>query len=467
MNMEIIKQLAILIVGFALLVKGADLFVDGASGIAKKFGISELIIGLTIVAMGTSAPEAAVSIAAAAKGSAGIPLRPLQDAYAYTHLSSPFPEEPDPAVCSGLRRMPDGTLACSYETSFVLRDSALAEEGLTLLLEVPETAPALSVTLTCEGTLLLSETLRGPGRRAFIVPLTGICPELTDYLAQSRKLFGLLLTEFDRVCARYGIPWYLICGGLIGVMRDGRLLPWDDDIDIAVTRSGYERLKEAAGVEWDGQAFRLLTPEDYGENVFLDYMTRFLYMGETSPGDLFDRADAPAVPEIHFRFGLDIHILDNAADSRLVHLLQTKRIQLLYALALGHRPGFEKTSHPEYSRAVLLAVRLLRAIGRRIPLARLLGWYSKAAQKNAPGRYVYLSNAYYRAIPFRFETDWFGTPTAFDDDGLRLLLPADAERYLRSMYGDYRRYPPLKDRQPSHRPGGEGRKLSEERYNKA
>ena len=72
MDVEIIKQLAILIVGFALLVKGADLFVDGASGIAKKFGISELIIGLTIVAMGTSAPEAAVSIAAAAKGSAGI-----------------------------------------------------------------------------------------------------------------------------------------------------------------------------------------------------------------------------------------------------------------------------------------------------------------------------------------------------------------------------------------------------------
>lgn len=72
MDTEIIKQLVILIVGFILLVKGADLFVDGASGIAKKFGISELIIGLTIVAMGTSAPEAAVSISAAVKGSAGI-----------------------------------------------------------------------------------------------------------------------------------------------------------------------------------------------------------------------------------------------------------------------------------------------------------------------------------------------------------------------------------------------------------
>ncbi len=72
MDFEIIKQLIILVAGFALLVKGADLFVDGASGIAKKFGIPELVIGLTIVAMGTSAPEAAVSIAAATKGSAGI-----------------------------------------------------------------------------------------------------------------------------------------------------------------------------------------------------------------------------------------------------------------------------------------------------------------------------------------------------------------------------------------------------------
>ncbi len=70
--MEIIIQLGLLIIGFVLLVKGADFFVDGAASIATKFGISHLIIGLTIIAMGTSAPEAAVSIAAAAQGSAAI-----------------------------------------------------------------------------------------------------------------------------------------------------------------------------------------------------------------------------------------------------------------------------------------------------------------------------------------------------------------------------------------------------------
>ena len=68
----IFVQLLLLALGFALLVKGADWFVDGASGIADKFGIPQLVIGLTIVAMGTSAPETAVSIAAAIKGNADI-----------------------------------------------------------------------------------------------------------------------------------------------------------------------------------------------------------------------------------------------------------------------------------------------------------------------------------------------------------------------------------------------------------
>lgn len=59
----------LLIVGFVLLVKGADVFVDGSSSIAKLLKIPSIIIGLTIVALGTSAPEAAVSVIAGLKGS--------------------------------------------------------------------------------------------------------------------------------------------------------------------------------------------------------------------------------------------------------------------------------------------------------------------------------------------------------------------------------------------------------------
>ena len=68
----ILLQLLLLVVGFTMLVKGADWFVDGTSGIARKIGIPQLVVGLTIVAMGTSAPEAAVSITAALKNNADI-----------------------------------------------------------------------------------------------------------------------------------------------------------------------------------------------------------------------------------------------------------------------------------------------------------------------------------------------------------------------------------------------------------
>lgn len=64
----------LLIIGFALLIKGADFFVDGASSVAAKLKVPSLIIGLTVVSIGTSLPEAAVSISASLSGSNGISL---------------------------------------------------------------------------------------------------------------------------------------------------------------------------------------------------------------------------------------------------------------------------------------------------------------------------------------------------------------------------------------------------------
>lgn len=62
-------NIILLVLGFVLLIKGADIFVDGASSTAENFKVSKMLIGLTIVAFGTSAPEFAVSISALASGS--------------------------------------------------------------------------------------------------------------------------------------------------------------------------------------------------------------------------------------------------------------------------------------------------------------------------------------------------------------------------------------------------------------
>lgn len=67
--MNIIFSVLLLVAGFVLLIKGADIFVDGASSTAENFKVPKMLIGLTIVAFGTSAPEFAVSVSALASGS--------------------------------------------------------------------------------------------------------------------------------------------------------------------------------------------------------------------------------------------------------------------------------------------------------------------------------------------------------------------------------------------------------------
>ena len=78
-------QIILLIAGFILLIKGASWFVDSASCIAVRAGIPQLVIGLTIVAMGTSLPEAAVSISSTLKGYSGLQWEMLWEA---TYLTS-------------------------------------------------------------------------------------------------------------------------------------------------------------------------------------------------------------------------------------------------------------------------------------------------------------------------------------------------------------------------------------------
>ena len=68
----LLYNIVAIVAGFYLLIKGADVFVEAASKIATKFNIPQMVIGLTIVAFGTSLPEAAVSIKGATSGNAGI-----------------------------------------------------------------------------------------------------------------------------------------------------------------------------------------------------------------------------------------------------------------------------------------------------------------------------------------------------------------------------------------------------------
>ena len=92
--MQLLKSLIILIVGFVLLIKGADFFVEGSSAVAKRLRIPSMIIGMTIVAMGTSLPETAAKAAKQLwKSKPGMDLRitkPRKPEWLAQNLDNPF-----------------------------------------------------------------------------------------------------------------------------------------------------------------------------------------------------------------------------------------------------------------------------------------------------------------------------------------------------------------------------------------
>ena len=378
---------------------------------------------------------------------------PGNDPYVYGAVGSPFPETPDPLRSYGLTREEDGTLWTSYYSRVSLKDPELYEKGLLFTFEIPEITAekAPEITVSCEGREILRETVRQSGVHSFRLDFRSCADGLLRYMAEIRRRQRILYGEYERVCKKYGLRSYLICGGLIGLMRDGMLLPWDDDLDVAVTREDYEKLLCAARTEWaEGSPFRLRLPDDGA--VFSDFMTRLVYTEEApkngpdaeKPGG-DGREEAGGLP-------LDIYILEEAAGGRVRHFLQTKEIQLLYALCLGHRPDFRAEGHREKRRGRLILSKVLAAAGRHIPLSRLLSRYAHVSERyrGKGGGAYFQSNGYYACIPMRFDKEWFGRGREVCADGFRFTVPGDGDSFLRTMYGDYRKYPGIDARKPQH-----------------
>ena len=166
--MQLLKSLIILIVGFVLLIKGADFFVEGSSAVAKRLRIPSMIIGMTIVAMGTSLPECAVSVTASLTGNNSLAI--------------------SNAVGSNIFNL---LVVCGVCTLFV----PLAVQKSTLQKEFP-------LSIFCAGLLLLlgylGMTLGRINGILFLIIFTG-CVSVAKYLSDFRVIYYRL-----NVC-RYNI----------------------------------------------------------------------------------------------------------------------------------------------------------------------------------------------------------------------------------------------------------------------
>lgn len=385
-----------------------------------------------------------------------ISVHPEKDFFTYSQLYSPFPEELDPLVAWGFITDQKRQLWAPYYCLAYLKHPELYHNGLKIVFYVPdilaEKKPVLE--MFCNEELVYREVLEKEGIHTHIFSLKDISRRLVGYMLDVRRQQRIMMQEFQRICDKYNLNYYVICGGLIGIVRDGDLLPWDDDLDIAMMRPHYDKFKKAVLTEWaDNKDYMLLEPDQYGEGVFLDFMNRILYLKETIPGDPFERNGEKGRRDIHYHLPIDIYILDPAYNSSFRQAFRVKKLMLLYVLSLGHRGSFNVDDYKQqYGGLKRTVVKGLMAIGKRIPFSFLWKRYQKVIRKEngkALSQNLYQSNGYYSCLEKQFPQDVFGAGRDVECSGMKLRIPEKAEEFLAIMYKDYQHYPYYHDRKPS------------------
>lgn len=272
------------------------------------------------------------------------------------------------------------------------------------------------------------------------------------YLSKAHAMLMKLMKELDRVCTKYGLKYYVISGSLIGIVRHKGLIPWDDDIDVAMFREDYEKLKKIVAREWGNCEFVLADYDEIGENIFYDFMSRVVYCKEEIPTGLFRSCGERVNPKILNHMVLDIYVLDNSYGGWR-HKVVTTLMSCIYVLCLGHRSMFDLNRYERLGGFKKIILNMAVNIGKRIPLRWLFDGYKmlRTYARGKSTKYCFESGGIVKYMPWLYDKALYGEGCRLSMHDLDVMVPSDYHGLLKAKnYGDYMHYPPIKIRKPSH-----------------
>ena len=377
------------------------------------------------------------------------------DHYVLSRLEFPYHGEWNEQAVRGFYAPEPKGIWCGHRNTLFLKDSGIRKSGLKIVYYVPNNLTKLRAQMKVYvNDELLKETLLDrEGIFTDVIDVNNAGREEQEYLVQAHRILKILLTEFIRVCNKYDLRYYLICGSLLGAVRHKNLIPWDDDVDVAMPRRDFDILRRYAGEEWgNGSDILFLDYDQMGNHAFLDFMTRIVYMKEEIPVNVFRKIKGKGRKDVDCHLPLDIYVLDNASAHQAFHQLQTQMIQGLYGLAMGHRAYIDPKDYANRDRNTQRMVSILSTIGKYIPLPLIFACYEwvRKWNKNKACENYFESNGFIYCIPWKFRQEWFGEGTSLCVDDISVSVPQDYEAFLKVHYGDFMQYPAMEMRKPTH-----------------
>ena len=240
-----------------------------------------------------------------------------------------------------------------------------------------------------------------------------------------------ILGEIDRICRKHDIQYFLDSGTALGAVRHGGFIPWDDDADVGMIRSEYERFVKIAAEELD-ERFFLQTRET--DPDFFKFSAKIRLNNTYFPEE---RNEGTGV---HQGIFVDIFPFDYISDDPGKAVSDIKKARRLYKLwAIRHR-------HPKGERFSRKAVRsCFRIVPERFFENRCRRHFLKYNEKQTKTvvSYSYKMNNY-KILFFKKEDMFPGIDIQFQDRVFEVMNNYDA--YLTIMYGNYMELPPLEKR---------------------
>lgn len=241
---------------------------------------------------------------------------------------------------------------------------------------------------------------------------------------QQERLFQLLC-EIDDICKKNNITYYLHGGSVIGAIRHQGFIPWDDDIDIAITRSNWNRLEPILKKKIKNDDRLLVTVDEYKDYTF----TYPQYKDTTTA--LFVRSGA--FDTYPFSVFIDILILDPVQNKESSIKKHQENLKLYTEIRCHYYIINRSTNWQRYQR-----YKFFERIFGREKVAKHLEKKLERIPENEGGGYIQRVGTY----PVFWDKKFFGKPEYIKFEGRRFPVPTQAKEYLRYTYGDgWMKYP--------------------------